>query len=269
MTAIAEPATDAPHETEEALEPQVQVDDDVDAHDPEAAAPPPADSPDVGAEEAPIDYTITRVAFTGVVAGLAAMTPVGATMMVAIAKTGDDELLVTIIPARGKDEKATSAIPLAVRGTAAEIDAELIDALASYVPARTIALASAESVARETTAAAKKAADDAKASRAKTAGKTAAAAAPKPVPPAKPEPTLCVAVTPDDATLLVIDEKNVEHVVVAHRKTTLPLGRYTITASKGGYKSTTRTVSISAGWSPDVAIVLEQELQSDLFGALA
>ena len=140
-----------------------------------------------------------------------------------------------------------------MKGTPLEIDAQLVDALAHYVPARNIALKTAEQIARDTAAHAKKTAEEQKkkwSSSSSTSKKT---------------PSLMVKIEPKDATLRVVDGADNEQTVKAGAKTTLPKGRYVITVSKLGFATETKPVVIGDG-PQEVTIALEQLDQTSLFG---
>ena len=98
-----------------------------------SAAPPATDAPPIE----PINYDVEPAPVTGVIRGLAETIPAKGTLLLAIAKLESGELLVTIQPPK-TEKDGDPALPLQVKGTPTEIDAQLVDALAHYVPARKI-----------------------------------------------------------------------------------------------------------------------------------
>jgi PRTRC genetic system protein E len=211
------------------------------------AATPPAD----GTPATPISYEIVPSAVTGIIRGLASTIPAKGTLLLAIVKPSAQEVLVTIVPARGEKE-TDSAIPLVVRGTAEEIDLELVEALGHYVPARSIAVRTAEQIARDTVTAAQAAAEAAKA-RASTS-----AAKPK-------SPALTVTVEPKDAVLRVVDGADAVVDVKPGIKTTVGKGRYILTVSKLGFNTKIQNVVVGDG-PQAITITLQQSDQVALFG---
>lgn len=226
------------------------------APDSASAGTPTADQPE---DVRPLPAAPDAV--TGIIRGLATTIPPKGTMMLAIGRTEDDSVLVTIVPARAQKETA-SAIPLVVRGTAEEIDRELVAALQHYVPARHLALRTAEEIARDTAAAAKQAQVSAKA---RTTPKARTAPAPAPV---KKKPTLTVHLEPDDAVLRVVDGANRPQSVKPGVAAELAKGTYIITATKPGFRTKMRTVVLKDE-PQDVTIALESDQMSLLGGNAA
>jgi PRTRC genetic system protein E len=186
---------------------------------------------------------------TGIVAGLAATLTVGGAIMLAIAKTSDTEILISIQPQASKGD-ATTALPIQISGTPEEIDANLLDGLAHYVPARQFVNRTVEQIAADTTkaaAAAKKVAD---AKRAATA----------PSPKTKIDvQKLLVNATPQFCKLSVLDAGGKKHVVNNNKRVDLPLGTYTITASADGYTNATATVALVKDRPEKVDITLKRD----------
>jgi PRTRC genetic system protein E len=192
-------------------------------------------------------------AVTGIIGGLATTIPAKGTMLLAIAKADDGQVLVTILPAKGEKE-TESAIPLVVRGTPDGIDRELVGALQHYVPARHIALRAASQIARDTAAAAKKSADAAK-SRATSASSTVK----------KKTPSLTIHLVPKDAVLRVVDATDRVQNLKAGVKAELAKGRYIVTVTKVGFKTKIQNAVVKDG--PEVmTITLEQSDQMSLLG---
>jgi PRTRC genetic system protein E len=244
--------------TEPAEDLELDEDAEPDEVEPDDTEPPTAAGagettapPDEGDPETPISYEITPSAVTGIIRGLASTIPPQGTMLLAIAKPAADEVLVTIVPARAEKE-TDSAIPLVVRGTAEEIDLQLVEALSHYVPARTIALRSAQQIARDTATAAKSAAEAAKARTTASAAKTKT-------------PSLTVTLEPTDATLRVVNGADAVVDVKPGVKTTLSKGRYIATVSKLGYNTKIQNVVVGEG-PHAITITLEQSDQVALFG---
>ncbi|MFY9781449.1 MAG: PRTRC system protein E, partial [Candidatus Baltobacteraceae bacterium] len=193
-------------------------------------------------------------AVTGVVRGLADTLRPNETLLLAVTRLDDDQLLVSIQPPRAdKEGAAKSNVPMQVTGTPEEIDTQLVEALAHYVPARKFVIATAEEAARQTAAAAAK--EKAEADRRRqerSTGKTS-----KPTPAPKPKTgELLVGLTPRDATLTVTDHAGKEHPVRRGEIAKLPIGAYTIVASKEGFEEAKRTVTIVEDPKQIVAIEL-------------
>jgi PRTRC genetic system protein E len=243
------------HETDEtaddAADDETRDEETAGENGPEGETPQP-DAPPIE----PINYDVEPAPVTGIIRGLAETIPAKATLLLAIAKLESGELLVTIQPPKSEKE-GDPALPLQVKGTPLEIDAQLVDALAHYVPARNIALKTAEQIARETAAHAKKTAEEQK----KKWSPSASSAA-------KKTPSLMVKIEPKDATLRVVDGADNAQTVKAGAKTTLSKGRYVITVSKLGFATETKPVVIGDG-PQEVTIALEQLDQTSLFGGSA
>lgn len=191
----------------------------------------------------------------GIVRGLASTLAVSGTLLLVIAKTAEDQLLVTIQPQCGKDDAPGTAVPLQVIGTPEEIDTKLIEELSHFVPARVIATTSAKEVADLTAKAAQAQRDEASKKAAETrksytAPKTGA---------------LTIKVMPEDATVSVKDSSDKEQAHAANGKTRwLPYGKYTVTASKDGYEAQTITVTTSStAQKPEITLT---EAAPSLFG---
>jgi PRTRC genetic system protein E len=225
--------------------------EDHDEDTPDAdAAQPEAESTE------PINYDVEPAPVTGIIRGLAETIPAKATLLLAIAKLECGDLLVTIQPPKS-DTDADPALPLQVKGTPTEIDAQLVDALAHYVPARNIALKTAEQIARETANHSKKAAEAAK-SRSSTSVSASSAGA------KKKTPSLTVTIEPKDATLRVVDGADNVQTVKTGVKATVTKGRYVITVSKLGYVTETKPVFVGDG-PQAITITLKQTDQTTLF----
>jgi PRTRC genetic system protein E len=186
---------------------------------------------------------------TGIIAGLAATLEIGSATVLAIARTGENDIVVSIQPQAGKGDAAT-ALPIQVSGTPEEIDAQLLDALAHYVPARQFVNRTAAQVAADTTkaaAAAKKAADE----RRTTSGNGA-----------KTRPALeklLVTATPQFCRLDVIDGGGKKHVVSNNKRVELPFGTYAITAKADGYVTETTTVKIEKDKPAKIELSLKRK----------
>lgn len=176
---------------------------------------------------------------SNIISGLAQTIPAGKTLLLTIARLKEsDELLVTVQPAISDDDKVP-AKPLQVQGTADEIDAGLVDALAHYVPARKLALQTAEEIAQAQTKAAEKARSSAaKATTSKTVPPKKSAHAATPAKPARPNTgSITINVDPKNAKLVVRDAKNNEHPVEAGKETSLPYGKYTMIITADEHKT--------------------------------
>lgn len=185
----------------------------------------------------------------GIIRGLASTLSVAGTLLLVIAKTAEDQLLVTIQPQCGKEDAPGTAVPLQVVGTPEEIDTKLIAELSHFVPARVIATASAKEVADLTAKAAQAQREEASKKAAET---RKSYSAPK-------TGALTVKVTPDDATISVKDSNDKEQTPAAANGKTrwLPYGKYTVTASKEGYESQTIPVTISStAQKPEITLTV-------------
>jgi len=255
METLVQPETDetAPDDIEE----RDEDDTEKGADDGDAAGDTqgPADAPEAPPIE-PINYEVQPAPVTGIIRGLAETIPAKSTLLLAIAKLDSGDLLVTIQPPK-TDKEGDPALPLQVKGTPTEIDATLVDALAHYVPARNIALKTAEQIARDTADRSKKAAEAAK-TRSTTSVNAGAGAK-------KKTPSLTVRIEPNDATLRVVDGADVAQTVKHGVKATVAKGRYVITVAKLGYETETKTVVVGDG-PQDVTISLKQLEQTALFG---
>ncbi len=237
-------------------EPEDAEDTTTGTTDPEPAATATAEEPE---DVTPLPAAPDAV--TGIIRGLATTIPPQGTMLLAIARTADETVMVTIVPAKGEKETA-SAIPLVVRGTAEEIDRELVDALQHYVPARHIALSTAAEIARDTAAAAKKSQTGAKAQAAAKARTSPAAT------PAKKKPSLTIRVEPEDAALRVVDGADRVHNVKPGVAAELAKGRYIVTVTKPGYRTRIQNVVLKDG-PESLTVALESDQMSLLGGHAA
>ncbi len=200
-------------------------------------------------------------AVNGIIQGLAKMIPLKGTALVAIAKLSDDVLLVTIQPARGENESAETVIPLQVKGSPSEIDAELVAALADYVPARELALRTAGEI-KEATALAAQAQKDAAAKKAAETRKSRTSAPPK-------NATLNVSVTPADATIRITGSDGKEQTIPNGKNTYLAAGKYTLEVSKPEHDTHTASLTLVAFKTERCEITLKQTNQQSLFTGTA
>ena len=179
------------------------------------------------------------VAVDGVFRGLATLlTQKGATLLLGIAKTGDERLRVTVQLPPASDEPAESVIPLTLVATPEEMDTQFVTALASYKPARDYAAASAAEIVRATKAAADQSRAAAEAKR-KSATATSRSH--------KPSGTLIVTTVPATATITVAGNDGKSLTATSAQPITLPVGKATITATAEGHKTRVATVSIAQG----------------------
>jgi PRTRC genetic system protein E len=254
--------------------------DEKDAADEDASADGAGDGADVATrtaaeEPTPIPDPV-RTPVPALIQGLAKI--LGMTsLMILIQPTTDDQVLLTIQPTPAKGEPVVTAQPLQVIGTPAEIDEQLLEALADYIPARQFAIATAEQVAAKTTNAAKASAAAASRKTAPTATTTTTAAkttstrtekkkaerkhAPRAAapPPATPKTVgLTINVTPATASLKVVDHKNKIHKATLGDATTLPPGSYIITASCESYKTKIEQVKLEIGKPQTLSIELPE-----------
>ncbi len=225
---------------DETLEDDVVVDsEDDDTADNSGGEEAEADN---GAESDAEPPSIEPAAVTGVVRGLADTLGPNETLLLAITRLDDDKLLVSIQPPRAdKEGAAKSNVPMQVTGTPQEIDTQLVEALAHYVPARKFVIATAEETAQQTAAAAAKEKADAEKRRQERSTGKPAKAAPAPKPKTG---ELLVGLTPREATLTVADQTGREHAVRRGEIAKLPIGTYTIAVSKDGFDECRRTVTI-------------------------
>jgi PRTRC genetic system protein E len=182
----------------------------------------------------------------GLIRGLAKGLAINGTLLLAIAKMSETELLVTIQPPAGNKAFGGAALPLQVSGSPEEIDAEMLEALAHYAPAREFVASVAKDVAERSAAAAQRTQDEAEKKRVATPAST-----PKP----KSE-KLLVTVKPPGAVLIVVNASNAAQNVEIGKRATLPVGKYTITATFAGYE--THTASLNLAKAEKIDIVLKQ-----------
>lgn len=206
-------------------------DDDDDESD-TAESPAEHDEGDTDATPSSVE-TPQPIVLSGIIQGLAASLAVKGTLLLAIAKLSDQEILVTIQPTPAEKESHAAAIPLQVAGSPAEIDANLVSALAQYVPARTLSIATAEAIAQQTAQAAAKAKDD--------AARRAEAYKPKPK-----TGRLRVNVDQKDATLVVTDAAGKTYPVDIRKQSILPVGKYTISVAKEYHDTHTEVVTVGS-----------------------
>ena len=179
------------------------------------------------------------VAVDGVFRGLAMLlTQKGTTLLLGIAKTGDERLRVTVQLPPASDEPAESVIPLTLVATPEEMDTQFVTALASYKPGRDYATASAAEIVRATKAAADQSRAAAEAKR-KNATSTSRSH--------KPSGALIVTTVPANATITVAGNDGRSLTAASARPLTLPVGKATITATAEGHKTRITTVTIAQG----------------------
>lgn len=192
-------------------------------------------------------------------------------LLIAIVKTKDNEVLVTVQPTP-TDKDNGSAIALQVKGKPEEIDAELVKALESFVPARQFVLKTATEVAEATKAAAAKGKIDApkkpgtaapKAAHTATPAKAAASTAgdeagggdseiddeipDEPVARVKANHPgrLTITVDPPDATITALANGQT-FTLVSGEEENLPIGIHSIKVSKDGYVDVDKNLAVSA-----------------------
>lgn len=179
---------------------------------------------------------------SNIIRGLAESLPANGTLMLVIARLDEHAILVTIQPAVQSEEAAT--IPIQVTGSPDEIDANLVEALAHYVPARKLIITSAAEIAKASASAAQKQKDD--------AAKRAAASKPKPK-----TNFVTIKVAPKDAKLTVKDSAQKAISVAAGKRTALPLGKYTVLAEKAEFGTETATFTLTAAKVETVELTLQ------------
>jgi PRTRC genetic system protein E len=209
--------------------------------------------------------TLTTRKQPGIIQGLASSIPVDGSVLVAITKTASDMLLVTIQPTIDKDN-AASAKALQIKGTPEEIDRDLLAALAHYVPARELVLATAEQIAKDTASAAAhaKAEADKRRANSSNAAKTPAKA-PAPVAKARQE-ALTVKTLPITAKITVTDHKGKAGEIKPDTATNLDIGTYTVLVESEGYESNSQTVRLLKAQSVVVALKKTVIPQPSLLG---
>jgi PRTRC genetic system protein E len=245
--------TDSEHENSEATASNAEADaedlseqsDDVDDEAPAATNAPASAVPE-----------IVRHTQPGLIRGLTKGLGVNTTLLLAITKTSETELLVTIQPPAGEKAFGAAALPLQVSGSPEEIDGEMLEALAHYAPAREFVASVAKDIAERSAAAAQRAKDDADKKR-------VSVPTPAPKPKGKSE-KLLVTVKPRGATLTVVNANNASQNVELGKRATLPLGKYTITAKLDGYDTHTTTLNLAKAEKLD--IILKQSEPSLLAG---
>ena len=177
----------------------------------------------------------------GLIRGLAEMLASSkGTLILAIAKLGDDQLLVTIQPPAPDGDKIAALPPLQVKGSPAELDEQLLDALSHYVPAVEYATKTAAQIAAETTAIATTARTTATAKRTSTPSK------PTPRAPIAKTTRLTVRTKPRLASLTLVDAAETSHDIEAGKPITLPRGKVTVTASAEGFEQKSKTIALTS-----------------------
>jgi PRTRC genetic system protein E len=199
---------------------------------------------------------LTTESQLGIIQGLAETISVKGSLLLVIAKTKEDTLLVTVQPGPGEKDVAGSALALQITGSPAELDAKLLEALSHYVPARKFVVKTAEEIAAATASAAAHA-------KAEAEKKRTTAATTKTTPPTKSAPAvrqekLTINTIPLKATLKVTNTKNEELSVKEGEATNLEIGRYTVVASAEGYESQTVTINLARTETQNIFLKIHQ-----------
>jgi PRTRC genetic system protein E len=229
-------------ESEEAQEPESLAST-------EPALPPPLPSPAL---------VLTTKTQPGLIRGLAASVPVNGTTLLAITKLSATSLLVTIQPSIADKEAAASAIPLQVTGSPEELDTQLLDALSHFVPARELAIATAEQIANDTAAAAAHAKAEAAKSRTTPSSSSA-----KPAVTKTRQEALTVKTIPADAKITVTDSKDKAGSVEPGKGALLDIGKYTVRVEAAGYDAHTQSITLT---KPDTVVVVLKRAELSLLG---
>jgi PRTRC genetic system protein E len=251
-------AQDESEETEDADDADDETADDADTTEEAVVA---AEEPFVPSPP----LTLTTREQPGIIQGLASSIPIDGSVLLAITKTAENALLITIQPTIDKDNPA-SAKAIQVTGTPEEIDRDLLGALAHYVPARELVLATAAQIATDTAAAAVHAKAEADkrrtntSSMAKNPAKTAA-----PAPKTRQE-SLTIKALPNTAKITVTDQKGKAGEIKSDTPTNLDIGTYTVLVEADGYAANSQTVRLVKPQS--VVVVLKKTIipQPSLLG---
>ena len=230
--------------------------------------------------DAPAEQVAVATPIT-LIAKLASSIPAKQSLLLAIVRVDDEQLLVTIQPTPTDKDKGT-ALPLQVKGKPEEIDAALLTALETYLPAREFVIQTAQEVADATKAAAEKA--KAEATKPKTPAKPVAKTPPKSTPAksarnagqsgdaepaaddvdgeqktptdkqpaAKPEPAkpkhpgrATITVDPADASITAtVNGETFE--LTSGDEASLPVGIVKFTITKDGYEPLSKNLAIGA-----------------------
>jgi PRTRC genetic system protein E len=246
MSAGLETTTSEEIESEEDQQtPEVDDNDNEDEEDEDEVEEPDEALDTTPTDIVPID-TPEPTALSGIIQGLSLTLAPKGTILLAIARPGTGpELLVTIVPSSSKETEDAN-VPLVVSGAPEEIDEKLVGELAHYVPARRFVNKTGIEIAAATAREAEKA-------------KAAAAKRAEAAKPQAKRGSLTVKVAPKGATLVVKDSADKSHDVAPGKRVVLPVGRYTITASKEHHED--KTITVTIGPTPhveDVTLELAQ-----------
>ena len=217
------------------------VDDDATAsEDDDGAAGPIEPLAAIAPPPEPIPLPVPREV-PGLIRGLAEMlASTKGTLILAIAKLSEDQLLITIQPPPPEGDTIATLPPLQVKGSPAELDEKLLDALSHYVPAVEFATKTAAQIASETAAIATAARTSATAKRTSTPSKPAARAA------VVKTTRLTVRAKPRAASLTLVDAAEKSHDIEVGKPISLPRGKVTITASAEGFEQKSKTLSLTS-----------------------
>ncbi|MHB8461959.1 MAG: PRTRC system protein E [Vulcanimicrobiaceae bacterium] len=178
----------------------------------------------------------------------------GEALQLVIARLTDENILVTIQPPHS-GKGTIDALPLQLRGTAGELDAEFDEQIAVYTQSRVFTLATVDEVAKEQKGLADAKLAESKAARAKGPKSSASATG-----------TLTVTVTPEPENLTIHakpangDAKALE----SGEETTLPNGPYTITVKADDFEEKSESVMVTSVKPIELSITLV-EAQPALF----
>jgi PRTRC genetic system protein E len=233
------------------------LDDDDEAEEDQETESLAATEPSTPAPLPSPPLVLTTRTQPGLIRGLAASVPVNGTTLLAITKVSATSLLVTIQPSVVDKEAAASAIPLQVTGSSEEIDTQLLDALAHFVPARELAIATAEQIANDTAAAAAHAKAEAAKSR------TSSSSATRPAVTKTRQESLTVKTIPGDTKITVTDSKGKAGSVEPGKPAMLDIGKYTVRVEAAGYDTHTQSITLS---KPDTVVVVLKRAELSLLG---
>lgn len=256
--------------------------DTEDEGDPEDSDPDsgtPAATPPVSAAPAaplpPLPRTVSwgdGLLGTGLISGLARTLARGDLVQVVIARVSDEDLMVTVLPRRIDGEPDTLNTDMNVRGTPAELDAGLLEAVPTYEQVRL----TARDVAAELLERTRAKAAEAKKTPAKAAppAKTSGAAGAKPTPKPGAKPTQGTVtftlgntdLTPADVRVHVSGKGDpVTGKLADLTSIKLDPGTYSAEFAASGFESGKASVTVTAGKTETVKVNLKALAAAPLF----
>lgn len=189
---------------------------------------------------------------TGIIAAFATIIHPGGTLLLSIGRRKDgDTLIVTVQPPKNENDKDLTVVPFQVSGTADDLDAQLAEAVQTYVPARDLALRDVNAAATIMKANAKQVKTNASTPKPATSVN-----APKPA-------KLVVSITPPDAdvTIMATDRTGKAHAIISDVSTELPPGRCSVKITGEGFDDVSRDVTLAGDKTETVTVTLVEKNQ--------